>query len=116
VYEAADPEENRSPSRQALFSLIDSPDIDKRLAMKYKTSEHSIKDPTDVIADYLTFLRQHTWGVLDRICGVKMLHALRKELVVTLPANWSGNEAEILLQVVRKAKFDVPKISTVSER
>jgi molecular chaperone DnaK (HSP70) len=72
------------------------------------------KEPVDIVADYLTEIRKHTFLDLQKIYG-SALQTLTKELVVTVPAVWSERAKDLTVQAVSKANFDVSKFSMVTE-
>ncbi|KUJ23235.1 uncharacterized protein LY89DRAFT_574266 [Mollisia scopiformis] len=76
--------------------------------------EYPGKEPVDVVADYLTEIRKHVFSDLAKIYG-STLSTLNKELVITVPAVWSEHAKDLTVKAVAKAKFDVSKISLVTE-
>ncbi|KAK0726065.1 hypothetical protein B0H67DRAFT_480099 [Lasiosphaeris hirsuta] len=77
--------------------------------------EYPGKDPVDMVADYLTKVREWTWVEMERTYGAEMFASMRKELVVTVPAVWSERAKDLTLKAVQRAKFDAAKTSMVTE-
>jgi len=73
------------------------------------------KDPVDMVADYLTKVREWTWIEMERTYGAEMFASMRKELVVTVPAVWSERAKDLTLKAVHRAGFDAAKTSLVTE-
>jgi len=73
------------------------------------------KEPVEIVADYLTEVRKHVFQELAQIYDGGLFEILQKELVVTVPAVWSEKAKDLTLKAVTKAKFDVSKISLVTE-
>lgn len=73
------------------------------------------KEPVEIVADYLTEVRKHAYADLGNIYQGGLFDTLNKELVVTVPAVWSEKAKDLTLKAVTKAKFNVNKISLVTE-
>lgn len=76
--------------------------------------EYPGKDTVDIVADYLTRLRDHVWREL-RNTYMSTFDVLAKELVITVPAVWSERAKDQTLKAVTRAKFDTSKIIMVTE-
>lgn len=77
--------------------------------------EYPGKTPVEVVADYLSEVRKHTWTKLEVKYGAELFRTLTKELVITVPAVWSERAKDLTLKAVTKAQWDVKKISIVTE-
>lgn len=62
--------------------------------------------PVDIIADYLSHVKDHLLKNLDRQYGKAVWRTLPITLVVTVPAVWSDAAKDSTLQAIRKAGFD----------
>ncbi|KAH0545470.1 hypothetical protein FGG08_000471 [Glutinoglossum americanum] len=78
--------------------------------------EYPGKEPVDIVADYLTFIRERLMEALSSRFGVA-LNTIPMELVVTVPAVWSDKAKDLTFKAVTKAGFktDQMKISMVAE-
>ena len=77
--------------------------------------EYPGKDPVDMVADYLTKLREAAWVEIEKTYGKEMFASMRKELVVTVPAVWSERAKDLTLKAVQRAHFNAAKVSLVTE-
>ncbi|KAH3975901.1 hypothetical protein HBH98_042340 [Parastagonospora nodorum] len=64
------------------------------------------EDPVDIIADYLTHVKNHLVKNLDTQYGKELWRTLPITLVVTVPAVWSDAAKDSTLKAVRAAGFD----------
>ncbi|ORY18798.1 hypothetical protein BCR34DRAFT_472752 [Clohesyomyces aquaticus] len=77
--------------------------------------EYPGKDAVDIVADYLTHIREHVWTNLQSQYGEALLDSLDKEVVVTVPAVWSERAKDQTLKAVTRAKFPATKLMLVTE-
>ncbi|KAF3129560.1 hypothetical protein TWF703_008847 [Orbilia oligospora] len=77
--------------------------------------DHPSKTPVDMVADYLTKVREIAWDVLEQQYGKVLFSSMKKELVVTVPAVWSERAKDLTLRAVNRAEFNASRISLVSE-
>jgi hypothetical protein len=91
----------------SMDDMLDMPDEDG-------PPEYPGKDPVDVVADYLTLVREHAWKEMGQLYGPTMLDSMNKELVVTVPAVWSERAKDLTIKAVMRANWDA-KISMVTE-
>jgi len=77
--------------------------------------EYPGKSAVEIVADYLSELREHVYMKMTQQYGKALFSSLEKELVVTVPAVWSERAKDQTLKAVTKAKFDATKIALVTE-
>jgi hypothetical protein len=77
--------------------------------------EYPGKSAVELVADYLSRVREHTWNELEAQYGRNLLASMRKELVVTVPAVWSERAKEQTMRAVSRAQFNAEKLSLVTE-
>ncbi|KAK6337277.1 hypothetical protein TWF730_002683 [Orbilia blumenaviensis] len=77
--------------------------------------EYPGKSTVDMVADYLTKVRETTWDVLEQQYGKVLFSSMKKELVVTVPAVWSERAKNLTLKAVNRAEFNASKIFLLSE-
>lgn len=73
------------------------------------------KPPVEIVADYLSAVREHVWGVLQRQYIGGLFNTLKKVIVVTVPAVWSERAKDLTLRAVSSANWGTDKISLVTE-
>ena len=73
------------------------------------------KDTVDVVTDYLTCIREHAWGHLERVYGTTFFNSMKKDLVVTVPAVWSERAKDLTMNAVAAAEFGADKTWLVTE-
>ncbi|KAK6499972.1 hypothetical protein TWF481_010329 [Arthrobotrys musiformis] len=98
-----------------LTSGVENVNIDDILEKPSETSDYPGKSPVDMVADYLTKVRETAWDVLEQQYGKVLFSSMKKELVVTVPAVWSERAKDLTLHAVTRAEFNASKISLVSE-
>ncbi|KAF2130413.1 Hsp70 family protein [Dothidotthia symphoricarpi CBS 119687] len=64
------------------------------------------EQPVDIVADFLTHVRNHLVQNLDNQYGKELWRTLPITLVVTVPAVWSDAAKDRTLQAIRKAGFN----------
>ncbi|KAK6544698.1 hypothetical protein TWF694_001384 [Orbilia ellipsospora] len=90
-------------------------DIDDILDKPSGPPDYPGKDPVDMVADYLSKVRETAWEVLENQYGKVFFASMRKDLIVTVPAVWSERAKDLTLKAVGRAKFEADKISLVTE-
>ncbi|KAH7141116.1 hypothetical protein EDB81DRAFT_692772 [Dactylonectria macrodidyma] len=92
-----------------LTSNMGGLDLDDVIDGDNSPPEYPGKSPVDLVADYLSRVREHTWKHLETEYGPAMLDSMKKELVVTVPAVWSERAKDQTLKAVQRANFIGPK-------
>ncbi|KAH9212735.1 hypothetical protein DL95DRAFT_463734 [Leptodontidium sp. 2 PMI_412] len=74
------------------------------------------KEPVDIVSDFLTGVRKHVETALE-IRFASMLQALRREVVITVPAVWSDKAKNLTYKAVCNAGFNAEntRISMITE-
>ena len=98
-----------------LTQRFDSIDLDDVMENTDTPPEYPGKDPVEMVADYLTKIREHCFAHISKIYGDQMFRSMRKELVVTVPAVWSEIAKDRTLKAVTRANFATDKLSLVTE-
>ena len=63
------------------------------------------KEPKDIVADYLSGVKDHVFRHLRREFGPVLFNTCEIEVVVTVPAVWSDKAKDLTFQAVMKAGF-----------
>jgi len=63
------------------------------------------KDPVDIVADYLTYIREHLVEELLQTYGAEFLSSLPVDLVVSVPAIWSDLAKNRTFHAIHQAGF-----------
>jgi hypothetical protein len=77
--------------------------------------EYPGKAPEDLVADYLSAVREHAMTELIRCYGEQLFSSLKKELVVTVPAVWSERAKDLTLRAVQNSGWNTDTIGMVTE-
>ncbi len=74
------------------------------------------KEPVDIVADFLSGVRNHLQNVLEARYGI-LIKGLRREVVITVPAGWSEKAKNLTYKAFCNAGFNVDstKISMITE-
>lgn len=98
---------------------LDSPQVGEaaKILEELSRSDHpSRKKPVDIVADFLTQVKNHLIKNLDNQIGPELWRTLPITLVVTVPAVWSDGAKNRTIQAVVKAGFNTiefPKLKRV---
>jgi molecular chaperone DnaK (HSP70) len=90
---------------------LDSPQIGEAAKILNELSlsaKGPSKQAVDIVADFLTQVKDHLIKNLEERYGNQLSKTLPITLVVTVPAVWSDAAKDRTLQAVRKAGFDTP--------
>lgn len=98
-----------------LASEFDNLDIDDLDNILNSEDTAGAKDPVDLVADYLSKVRETTYMEMRKRYGDAMFATMRRELVVTVPAVWSERAKDLTTRAVSRAKWDAAKLSLVTE-
>ena len=98
-----------------LTSNMEGLDLDDVMDGGDGPPEYPGKSPVDLVADYLSRVREHAWKDLEAQYGASTFESMKKELVVTVPAVWSERAKDQTMKAVNRAKFQASKISLVTE-
>ena len=64
------------------------------------------KEPEDVVADFLTGVKDHVFDSIEKSVGQRLFRTLSVDVVITVPAVWSDRAKELTFKAVSKAGFD----------
>jgi molecular chaperone DnaK (HSP70) len=94
------------------MNLTDDDDDDSALPPAYPG-----KEPKDIVADYLTGVKEHVFQHLRTEFGPALFAACTLDVVITVPAVWSDKAKDLTFQAVTKAGFvgDKERIKMVTE-
>ncbi|KAK0122814.1 hypothetical protein ONS96_009847 [Cadophora gregata f. sp. sojae] len=91
-------------------------EMEKSTASNENSQSEAVKEPLEIVSDFLREVRMHLETALEIRFG-SMLHDLRREVVITVPAVWSDKAKTQTYKAVCNAGFNTEstKISMITE-
>ncbi|KAH7380827.1 hypothetical protein BKA64DRAFT_749560 [Cadophora sp. MPI-SDFR-AT-0126] len=104
-------DETQKEKREMLMRDLE---LERSHTLSEKSHNDLIKEPVDIISDFLGGVRKHVETALEIRFG-SILRNLRREVVITVPAVWSDKAKNQTYKAVCNAGFNTEKISMITE-